>query len=270
MVNSQHDKLKEEFSRAKAYAAEYQGTTPMSHLFNTRLVRVTELLSELKTGKVLDIGCGPAFIGDKFRDGKIEYYGLDLSQHMIEECVNHFGVDPQFHFVLGSIESLPFPDNHFDAVLCLGALEYIRDEQAAFDEITRVLKPQGLFVVTMQNGYSPYRLWQRFVYWKAKNLFQKINNIFSRPKVNTVPKTGGEPRYFKLHPYRELQKLLVNNNLRVKDLLYYDFNLFIPPLDNLFCRMSVFVSRNLEVLARGKLKFLGTGYILKCLNIKEQ
>jgi len=180
MANTQHEKLKEEFSRAKAYAAEYQGTSPISHLFNTRLSRVSELLGDLKGGKVLDVGCGPAFIGDSLRESGIEYYGLDLSRQMIRECLVHFGDDRQFHFLLGSMETLPFTSNYFDAVLCLGALEYVPDLNVAFNEIRRVLKKDGLFVVTMLNGKSPYRLWQRFVYWKGKNILKRFVRVFRR------------------------------------------------------------------------------------------
>jgi ubiquinone/menaquinone biosynthesis C-methylase UbiE len=266
MANSQRKIIEGEFGRTGAYAAEYKGTTPMSHFFNTRMDRVSELLNGLDTGRILDVGCGPAFIGDKFRESDLEYFGLDISQYMIRECVNYYCENTMFHFVLGSIEYLPFPDNYFDAVLCLGVLEYVRDEQNALEEITRVLKPQGLFIVTMLNGNSPYRLWQRLVYWKAKNLKKNLKNWLLRLTSPPPPKKVN----CKLHCKEELQRLLTNNRFNIVDFLYYDFNLFISPLDTMFGKTSVLVSRRLKVLARSKLGFLGTGCMYKCINIKEQ
>src|SRR4030066_1626837 len=45
--DSQYKLVKEEFTQAKSYASEYHGNTPQAHFFNTRLQRVSALLSEL-------------------------------------------------------------------------------------------------------------------------------------------------------------------------------------------------------------------------------
>lgn len=41
------------------------------------------------------------------------------------------------------IHRIPFPDNHFDAVLCNHVLEHVADDIKAMNEIHRVLKPGG-------------------------------------------------------------------------------------------------------------------------------
>jgi len=41
------------------------------------------------------------------------------------------------------IHQMPFPDNHFDAVLCNHVLEHVADDIKAMNEIHRVLKPGG-------------------------------------------------------------------------------------------------------------------------------
>lgn len=41
------------------------------------------------------------------------------------------------------IHQIPFPDNHFDAVLCNHVLEHVADDIKAMSEIHRVLKPGG-------------------------------------------------------------------------------------------------------------------------------
>ena len=43
--------------------------------------------------------------------------------------------------------SIDFPDNHFDSVICMSALEHIENFDEVFNEIHRVLKPKGQFLL---------------------------------------------------------------------------------------------------------------------------
>jgi ubiquinone/menaquinone biosynthesis C-methylase UbiE len=179
---------------------------------------------------------------------------------MIKECIDTFGNDRQFRFSIGKIEELPFFESCFDVVLCLGAFEYVMDRHPAVSEIVRVLKPKGIVIITMLNGMSPYRIWQQLLYWK-------IINIKNRLIIKTTDgnNSQGEKRSkVTLYKEKDFRNLLVSHGLEVEDALYYDHNLFFSPLDALFPRTSVLLSRKLEFLCRSKLKYLGTGFILKC------
>jgi ubiquinone/menaquinone biosynthesis C-methylase UbiE len=260
MIDSQHELVKKEFTRAKDYASEYRSNNPQAHFFNTRMQRVSEFLGNFNSGKVLDIGCGPGIIGNTFRGRPIEYHGVDISEEMIKECIDNFGNDPQFRFSLGKIESLSFPESCFDVVLCLGIFEYVLDVHVAISEIVRVLKLNGIVIVTMHNGMSPYRIWKRFVYSKINNSINKIMRSMTG-KRNDPGTIRGK---FTIYSETAFRHLLTSGGLEIEDIVYYDFNLFFSPMDSLFPRASVFVSRKLEFLCRSKLKSLGTGFILKC------
>ena len=57
---------------------------------------------------------------------------------------------------------LPFADASFDAVVCTVSFEYLTHPRAIVDEVRRVLKPGGMFVVTLSNRYFPpkvIKLW---------------------------------------------------------------------------------------------------------------
>jgi len=265
---SQIQLVKQEFSRARSYASEYQDNTPIAHFFNTRLRRVSELLGQFKSGRVLDIGCGPAIIGNTFRGRPVEYYGVDISEDMIKECTHAFGADPQFHFSLGKIEELPFPDSYFDVVLCLGVLEYVMDGHAAMSESGRVLKPEGILIATMLNKRSPYRIWQSHGYWKFQNGIKKLSRLIrpmsDRPQGSMKNGDKRKRPEIKLYSERAFRRLITASGVEVEDVLYYDFNLFFSPLDIRFPRGSVWLSRRLELLCKSRLKCLGTGFMLKC------
>lgn len=90
----------------------------------------------IKSGKVLDIGCGPG----KFRhvldlESEQDYYGIDplpLTPH-----IEHF------NFVRAIGEKLPFSDNYFEHVVVLSALDHFKDLDTFSKEVIRVLKPGG-------------------------------------------------------------------------------------------------------------------------------
>jgi SAM-dependent methyltransferase len=101
------------------------------------------------SGRALEIGCGPG-----------RY--VALLAHLGHEVV---GCDPikyetwdKFAQLLSvrlmadvRAESIPFPDEHFDYVACMGALLYFADAHRALREIRRVLKPGGRLVVRTVN-----------------------------------------------------------------------------------------------------------------------
>jgi SAM-dependent methyltransferase len=63
---------------------------------------------------------------------------------------------------LNQVPRLPFADDSFDAAVCSVSIEYLTHPQQVIAEARRVLKPGGLFVVTLSNRYFPpkvIRLW---------------------------------------------------------------------------------------------------------------
>ena len=55
------------------------------------------------------------------------------------------------HTVTADAENLPFGDDSFDVVIMEAVLEHIPDVGAAFSEVSRILRPNGLFV-----GYAAF------------------------------------------------------------------------------------------------------------------
>ncbi|MFZ9387261.1 MAG: class I SAM-dependent methyltransferase [Chitinophagaceae bacterium] len=53
---------------------------------------------------------------------------------------------PHVEFVVADSQDLPFPDNHFDCVICQFGFMFLPDRQKGFNEAWRVLKPGGQFI----------------------------------------------------------------------------------------------------------------------------
>jgi ubiquinone/menaquinone biosynthesis C-methylase UbiE len=125
--------------------------------FRERLVR----LARLETGQsVLDVGCGTGSLAitAKRRVGPAgTVRGVDASPEMIARArrkAHKAGVDVSF--TEGVVETLPFPDGGFDAVLSTLMLHHLPGDarrQCAL-EMRRVLKPGG-YVLAVDFGRTP-------------------------------------------------------------------------------------------------------------------
>jgi ubiquinone/menaquinone biosynthesis C-methylase UbiE len=59
------------------------------------------------------------------------------------QMLRRVSADPLVSVCLSSAEHLPFPDSHFDALLCSDAFHHLRDQEAAAREVARVVRPGG-------------------------------------------------------------------------------------------------------------------------------
>ena len=111
-------------------------------------------------GRVLDVGCGTGTlaIAAKRQVGTIgTVYGVDASPEMLARA-NKKARKARVEIVLknGLVESLPFPDAHFDVVLSTVMLHHLPGKlrRQCTGEIRRVLKPGGR-VLAVDFGTSP-------------------------------------------------------------------------------------------------------------------
>jgi ubiquinone/menaquinone biosynthesis C-methylase UbiE len=242
---------------ANVYGDSYASPSPIGYLFRTRLERVYELVGEVCGMRVLDVGCGAGIVAPYFAKRDCKYFGIDLVAEMVLECRRRFGQSGLVQVGVGSIQSLPFLTASFELVLCLGVVEYVEDLRRALGEVSRVTKQNGNVVLSMQNRLSPYRLWDRHIY--HSRLFNLLRKMAGRPGASELLETP--------HALSSLRSVLSDSQLQICDVVFYDFNLWLPPLDRYFPRLSVSSSRKLESLRQSMLKGLGTGYIVKARKV---
>lgn len=99
----------------------------------------------LAGARVLDIGCGTGFTLTQLPKGA-QGVGLDFSATALELAARRA---TGASLVRGSAYELPFEDSSFDAVMALDVLEHLEDDALAAREMRRVLKPDGVAIVTV-------------------------------------------------------------------------------------------------------------------------
>lgn len=244
---------------AEEYVSWYHARSPGGYALRVRQQRVLELLDQ-PAGKVLDVGCGPGVLARALLKSGYEFWGVDASPGMIEQCRARFGKNDRAHFALGAATSLPFADAFFDAVLCTGVVDYIQDYDSALKEMGRVTKKNGTLLVSFPNLLSPYTIWKTFVFFPTVALLRPIYyGLVGRPQPPSLPLSS----FAKLHTARAAAALMARHGAEVTDIVYYFFNVLPSPLDEFFPRWTLSLIRRMERLRFGKLKWLGVGFILK-------
>ncbi len=106
-------------------------------------------------GRILDIGCGSALVAERLHDLDATYLGLDFPSHHIGFAAASFKSDDgdlRAWWVQGDGEVLPFVDASFDVVVMTEVIEHLLQPERAVWEVSRVLKPGGVYVMTTNNA----------------------------------------------------------------------------------------------------------------------
>jgi predicted TPR repeat methyltransferase len=108
----------------------------------------------IQTGEfLLDLGIGTGLGSLPFARLGLQVTGLDESARMLKVCENKGFAQRLDHW---DIYRTPWPyeNEQFDHVICLGVLHFFSQPEPIFDEITRVLRADGLFAFTTNQPNS--------------------------------------------------------------------------------------------------------------------
>lgn len=105
-----------------------------------------ESISISKDDLVLDAGCGSGLTACHLaKNIGCQVIGIDINEEMIEKAhqrAEHEGVAQLAQFQVADVNTLPFPDNHFDWIIGESITVFL-DKEKVYKEFYRVLKPQG-------------------------------------------------------------------------------------------------------------------------------
>jgi len=166
--------------------------------------------------KALEVGCGGGILCEEIAKMGFDTTGIDPSEHSLNIARNHAKVSGlEIKYEEGTGEALPYANGEFDAVFCCDVLEHVRDLPKVMSEISRVLKPGGVFIFdtlnrTFISKLVAIKIWQE---WKRWAFFPpKLHNwkMFIKPD--------------------ELKQLLADSNFEFKGFRGTQPNVPIPTM----------------------------------------
>ncbi len=165
---------------------------------------------------MLDLGCGNGRFFEAFKDKDIDYFGVDFSQRLIEIAKDRYG-GRGAKFQVADALNLPFPNNFFDKVYSIAVLHHIPSKalrQQFLKEIRRVLKPEGLLIITCWNLWgksSKRRQIYKFILLKILGLSKMdFKDVF-------ISWLNIPDYYFHCFTKTELNKLVKRAGFKIKD-----------------------------------------------------
>ncbi|PMG29291.1 hypothetical protein BCU94_14450 [Shewanella sp. 10N.286.52.C2] len=140
------------FSQA---AATYKQHDVLQRITASRLIKLanTEHNADKKaglTGHLLDLGCGPGTDFESNHCQLTKVTAVDLSPQMLNVVQQSF---PQYHTVCADAANLPITANSMDSIYSNLVLQWCDELTQVFNELNRVIKPQGqAFISVVSDG----------------------------------------------------------------------------------------------------------------------
>jgi len=120
---------------------------PWQKFFYLHRLKIARRLLNKKYPRLLDIGFGSGIFIPELNEITEDYHGVDIHSEvrLVEEILNSKKI--KANLKKADIYSLPYPNESFDAIICLSVLEFIPNLERAFSEVQRVAKPEADIIV---------------------------------------------------------------------------------------------------------------------------
>jgi 2-polyprenyl-6-hydroxyphenyl methylase/3-demethylubiquinone-9 3-methyltransferase len=136
-------------------------------------------------GKVLDVGCGAGLLSNPLSKNGYDVTAFDISSESIE-IAKEYDETQKVTYLIANAYKFPFPDKSFDVVTAMDFLEHVDNPEIVVSEVSRVLKPNGLFFFsTFNKNWLAWLIVIKGVEWFVKNTPKNLHvlELFIKPSV---------------------------------------------------------------------------------------
>lgn len=120
------------------------------NIYGAHIGRYQAGRSVIKDKIVLDIACGSGYGTKLMAPHAKEVYGVDIDKQTITYAKKHFSAK-NITYLVGNGTEIPLDDDSVDVVVSYETIEHIEDYEGFMKEVKRVLKKNGLFLLSTPN-----------------------------------------------------------------------------------------------------------------------
>jgi ubiquinone/menaquinone biosynthesis C-methylase UbiE len=169
--------------------------------------------------RLLDVATGPGYAAARAAERGASVVGVDLAEGMVSLAAR---LHPELDFRVANAESLPFPDNSFEAVVGNFAMLHLARPEQAVAEFFRVLVPGGRLALTVWDAPERVRLFGVF--------------LDAAAEAGAQPPEGVPvgPPFFRFSDDQEFARLLSDQQLESVDVETITFSHQVASADDLW------------------------------------
>jgi len=131
------------------YIPEVEGDIELEHIHRYLMAR--ELV---KDRDVLDIASGEGYGSAMLAEVARSVVGVDISQDVVAHAERKYRKNNNLQFRIGSCEEIPLPSACVDVAVSFETIEHHDQHEAMMAEIKRVLRPDGLLIMSSPDKYE--------------------------------------------------------------------------------------------------------------------
>lgn len=133
---------------------DYERMVPEFHsqrlIYAEHMTRYLAAKAIVKDKVVLDIASGSGYGTKLLAESARFVYGVDVNEAAVDYSKKNYG-SKNIKYLVGDGESIPLEDNSVDVVITLETIEHIKDYKKFLKEVGRILKEDGLAIVSTPN-----------------------------------------------------------------------------------------------------------------------
>lgn len=193
--------------------------------------------------KILDIGCGDGNfsleVAKKLNTKKI--YGLEIEEELLKKAKKN-GIKV---YKGDANEKFPFKDNSFDVIIANQIVEHLLNPDNLFEEIYRVLKPNGYHIIATPNLCSLHNRIFVLLGWQITNITPSTKIVFGNPNRGAQNSLRGPSRHLTVFSPAALKEMLKFYGFKVEKIagsgFYPTKSLVSNFLSTIFPKLSVYI-----------------------------
>ena len=163
------------------FLPEIGGTIALEHIHRYLMAR------ELAKDKdVLDIACGEGYGSAMLAVVARNVSGVDISDEAVVHATEKYRKE-NLKFLAGSCAAIPLPDNSIDLVVSFETIEHHDQHQEMMQEIKRVLRADGVLIISSPDKYEFTDVGQQGTHYHIKELYRhEFESLISVSFKNVV------------------------------------------------------------------------------------
>ncbi len=197
-----------------------------THIENSRnIIKEVDKIKSLKKARILDIGCAFGFLLNEAKILKqCDVYGVEISNYACEYAKKQFGIN----IFNCELDACNFDSNFFDVVFLIGVIEHLSSPKACLKYILRLLKPDGIIVITTIDTKSLIPLYsikppEHLFYFNHNNIALLLNKSGYKILLR-------KPYFIKYHLHDLFYRFCEFSSLSVFDFLSRTIKTFFPSI----------------------------------------